>query len=148
MVIRLSVRKLVDLDALQAGISLPLLRIVTTVRLLTSAGPSGPREAIIDTGSPVSLIPHQAWSEASVEFLTQTSLPIYGIGGTSESAIRGRVGRLALTIEDRERSSPIIETLAYLGDDDRAPLLLGCEGILTRAILKTNLAALEASLEF
>jgi hypothetical protein len=96
----------------------------------------------------VSLIPRHAWSEASVEFLSQASLPIYGIGATFESAIRGRVGRLTLTIEDRERSSPIIETMAYLGDDDRAPLLLGCGGVLTRAILRTNLAAMEASLEF
>ena len=148
MVVRLAVRKLVDLDALQAGITLPLIRIVATVRLITPAGPSGPREGIVDTGNPVSLIPRRAWSEASVEFLTHASLPIYGLGATSESAIRGRLGRLALTIEDRERSSPRIETVAYLLDDDRAPLLLGCEGILTRAILRTNLAALEASLEF
>ena len=148
MIIRLAVRKLVDLDALEAGISFPLIRIVTTVRLVTSAGPSAPREAIIDTGSPASLIPRQAWSEASVELLTHASLPIYGLGATPQSTLRGRLGRLGLTIEDRERSSPIIETIAYLLDDDRAPLLLGCEGVLTRAILRTNLSALEASLEF
>jgi len=148
MVIRLLVRTHLDLDALEAGVALLLIRITAAVSILTPSGWSLPREAIIDTGNPVTLVPHRAWSGASVEFLTPTYRVIQGLGSTAQTAIRGRLGRLTLSIEDGQTSSPPIETVAYLLDDDRAPLLLGCEGILTRAILTTNLAAGQASLEF
>jgi hypothetical protein len=80
--------------------------------------------------------------------MRQISQSIRGLGSTEASAIRGRLGRVTLTLEDEELSSPPIDTIAYLLDDDRAPLLLGCEGILTRATLKANLRAGQAFLEF
>ena len=148
MVIRLSVRRWLDLDAFADGITLPLLRIMTTVRILTTAGWSHPRHGIIDTGNPVTLIPRRVWSNGSIDLLTATSRPVYGLGATEASALRGRLGRVLLSLEDDEGLSPTLPVTAYLLDDNRAPLLLGCEGVLTRAILRTNLAALEASLEF
>lgn len=148
MLIRLSVRTRLNLDALEAGVALRLIRITAAVSILTPSGWSLPREGIIDTGNPVTLVPHRAWSGASVEFLTPTYRPLQGLGSTPQTAIRGRLGRLTLSIEDGQSSSPPLQTVAYLLDDDRAPLLLGCEGILTRAILTTNLAAGQASLEF
>lgn len=148
MVIRLLVRAHLDLEALEAGVALHLIRITAAVSILTPSGWSLPREGIIDTGNPVTLVPHRAWSGASVEFLTPTYRPLQGLGSTAQTAIRGRLGRLTLSIEDGQTSSPPLQTVAYLLDDDRAPLLLGCEGILTRAILTTNLAAGQVSLEF
>ncbi len=148
MVIRLSVRTRVDLEALEAGLSLLLIRITANVRFLTPSGWSHPRVGILDTGNPITLIPHRAWSGVSVDFVRRVSQPIYGLGSTEANAIRGRLGRVTLSLEDEEASSPPIESIAYLLDDDRAPLLLGCEGVLTRAILATNLAAGQASLEF
>jgi len=148
VVIRLSVRKWIDLAAFETGINVPLYRIMADVRILTLDGWSPTEDGIIDTGNPVPMIPRSIWSVASVEFLTRDSRSIQGLGSTEATALRGRPGRVFLRLEDREAASPPIETIAYLLDDDRAPLLLGCEGILTRAILRTNLAALEASLEF
>jgi hypothetical protein len=80
--------------------------------------------------------------------LTPTYRPLQGLGSTAQTAIRARLGRLTLTIEDGQTSSPPLQTVAYLLDDNRAPLLLGCEGILTRASLHANLNAGQASLEF
>jgi len=147
MVIRLSVRTRVDLEALEAGLSLLLIRITANVRILTPSGWSHSRVGILDAGNPVTLIPRRVWSGASVDFLRQISQPIHGLGSTEPDAIRGRLGRVILTLEDEEASSPPIETVAYLLDDDRAPLLLGCEGVFTRATLTTNLAAAQACLE-
>jgi hypothetical protein len=76
------------------------------------------------------------------------SFPVYGLGATAETAIRGRLGRIMLCMEDARASTPPLETVAYLLDDDRAPLVLGCEGILTRAVLRADLGARQASLEF
>ncbi len=148
MVVRLSVSRRIDLRAFEAGINLLLYRIVAKKRILTPAGWSSFEDGIIDTGNPVMVIPHSVWSGASAEFLAPASRPIHGLGSTDATAIRGRLARVFLTLEDDQASSPPIETMAYLVDDDRAPLLLGCEGVLTRATLRTNLAALEASLEF
>jgi len=148
MVIRLSVRTLVDLDALEVGAALHLIRITAAVSILTPAGWSPAREGILDTGNPVSLIPQSAWAGATVEFLGARSRAIHGLGSTEQTAIRGRLGRLVLSIGDEQALSPAIETIAYLLDDDRAPLLLGCEGILTRATLNANLGARQAFLEF
>jgi hypothetical protein len=144
MIIRLSIRTRVDLEALEAGLSLLLIRITANVRILTPSGWSQPRVGILDTGNPVTLIPRRVWSGASVDFVRQ----FHGLGSTEANAIRGRLGRVILSLEDEEASSPPIETLSYLLDDDRAPLLLGCESILTRATLTMNLAAGQAALTF
>lgn len=148
MIIRLSVRTRVDLESLEAGLSLLLIRITANVRILAPTGWSRAWVDILDTGNPISLVPRRAWSGATVEPVRTISQPIHGLGSTGDSAIRGRLGRLTLSIEDGEASSLPIEIVAYLLDDDRAPLLLGCEGILTRAVLTTNLAAGQASLTF
>jgi hypothetical protein len=148
MVIRLSVRTRVDLETIEAGVSLLLIRITANVRIPTPSGWSHPRVGILDTGNPVTLIPRRAWAGASVDFLRASSQPIYGLGSTEANAIRGRLGRVTMSLEDEQASSPPIEIIACLLDDDRAPLLLGCEGILTRATLATNLGAGQASLTF
>ncbi len=148
MIIRLSVRTRIDLEAIEAGLTLLLARITANVRILTPSGWSRSRVGILDTGNPVTLIPHRVWSGASVDFVRQISQPIHGLGSTEANAIRGRLARVTLSLEDEEVSSPPIETVAYLLDDDRAPLLLGCEGILTCATLTTNLRAGQAFLEF
>ncbi len=148
MVIRLSVRRKVDLKAFESGINLLLHRIMADVRILTPSGWAPPVDGVIDTGNPVTILPRSVWNEASVQLLTRTSRPIHGLGSTDATAIRGRLGRVFLSLEDGEGSSPPLATMAYLLDDDRSPLLLGCEGILTRGILRTGLGALQASLEF
>ena len=148
MIIRLSVRTRIDLEALEAGLSLRLIRITANVRILTPPGWSHSRVGILDTGNPVTLIPRRIWSGASVDFVGKISQPIQGLGSTEANAIRGRLGRVTMSLEDMDGSSPPIETVAYLLDDDRAPLLLGCEGILTRGTLITNLKDGQASLEF
>lgn len=148
MVIRLLVRAHLDLEALEAGVALRLIRITAAVSILTPSGWSPPREGIIDTGNPITLVPQRAWSGASVQFLTPSYRPLQGLGSTTHTAIRGRLGRLTFSIEDGQSSSLPLQPVAYLLDDDRAPLLLGCEGILTRGILTTNLASGQAALEF
>ena len=82
MVIRLSVRTRVDLEALEAGLSLLLIRITANVRILTSSGWSHSRVGILDTGNPVTLIRRRVWSGASVDFVRQISQPIHGLGST------------------------------------------------------------------
>lgn len=146
--IRLAVWSQLDLEAFEVGTNRPLYRITANVRILTPAGWSSPREGIVDTGNPLTVIPRRVWAGSSVDFLTRTSRAIHGIGSTEASAVRGRLGRVVLSVEDEEASSSHLRVVAYLLDDDRAPLLLGCEGILTRAILRVELAARQASLEF
>lgn len=148
MVIRLFVWRQLDLGAFEAGINLPLFRITANVRIMMPTGWSGLFEGILDTGNPITVIPRRIWRSAAVEFFPLPSQSIFGLGATEASALQGRLGRLMLGVEDEEAVSAPIITMAYLLDDDRGPLLLGCEGILTRAILRTNLAAMEASLEF
>ncbi len=148
MVIRLSVKRWIDLLAFEAGVNVPLYWILADVRILTPGGWSPIEDGVIDTGNPVAVIARNVWTGASVEFLTQASRSIHGLGSTESTALRGRLGRVFLRLEDQESTSPPVEMTAYLLDDDRAPLLLGCEGILTHAILRTDLSASEASLEF
>ncbi len=148
MVIRLSVRRRLDLEALEGGITLQLFRIMASARLATPTGWSRVQHGVVDTGNPITLIPHRVWSGATVQFLTGSARSIHGLGSTPASALRGRLARVIVSLEDAEGASPPVDVAAYLLEDDRAPLLLGCQGILTRGVLRTDLAALEASLEF
>jgi hypothetical protein len=52
-----------DLELLAAGISTRLIRLVASLRLKTSRGWTNPYKAIIDTGSPITLIPKHIWEK-------------------------------------------------------------------------------------
>ena len=74
-------------------------------------------------------------------------MKLYGLGTEDNSAIKGNIGQIEIILLDEQRSSASITLKAYLIEDDKAPLLIGFEDVLTLMKLvsdyKNNVAYLE-----
>jgi len=92
-----------------------------------------PEDAIIDTGSHVSVIPHYIWTIAHHSFISdETEM---GIGG---NIVTGRLGWVTLRLHDEETISPPLSVKANLIDNDSVPLILGFEDVITEALLVSD----------
>ena len=92
-----------------------------------------PRNAIIDTGSHVSVIPHSIWPKTHHHFISdETEM---GIGG---SLVTGRLGWVTLRLHDEETISPPLSVKANLIDNDSLPLILGFEDVITEVLLVSD----------
>ena len=73
-----------DLELLSAGISMRLIRPIASLRLKTSTGWTNPHKAIIDTGSPITLIPKHVWEEITIKWILPGSIKLAGLGSDSQ----------------------------------------------------------------
>jgi hypothetical protein len=141
MRIALGFQTKIDPDATIAGLPLRLIRVLVQARLATADGWSRSRSAILDTGNPVSIIPSTVWSELALPPATGLRRRLHGIGTAGQAAVSGTLGRVRIVLHDAQNSSPAMDMRAFLLDSDAAPLLIGFEDILTRAILHCDYAA-------
>jgi hypothetical protein len=104
-----------------------LVRLITRVSFRTPAGGwTEPERALIDTGSPVSVIPHSIWQNVAHSFLTgETVIDIAGM------TISGRLGLVTLRLWDGQTVSPPLRVKANLVWADNLPLILGFSDVLT-----------------
>lgn len=69
------------------------------------------------------------------------------MGTEDNSAIKGNIGQVEIIFLDEQRSSASMTLKAYLIEDDKVPLLIGFEDVLTLMKLvsdyKNNVAYLE-----
>ena len=130
--ITLEIRTALDLDFLEEGILFHLIRFMSFVRLRTSEGWTVPHKAIIDIGTPISVIPGFIWKDAQVIRLSRRKVTLTGIGS---GKVQGRLGEITLVFSDEQATSPPIQAKAHLLDDNSVPLLIGCEDILTQVDL-------------
>lgn len=63
-----------DLELLDKGIALPIIRLLTVIEFKSHPLWSNPYTAIIDTGSPLSVFPISIQEKADIYFLHQTRI--------------------------------------------------------------------------
>lgn len=131
----------IDPEAILTGQPLRLIRLMAQIRLATREGWSRTRRAIVDTGNPVSVIPHSVWRELALPRTPGLRRRLHGIGTSDEAAVSGTLGRVHILLHDDRSASGPVEMRAFLLDDDAAPLLIGFEDILTQAVLHCDYAA-------
>ena len=117
-----------DLELLSAGISMRLIRPIASLRLKTSTGWTNPHKAIIDTGSPITLIPKHVWEKITIKWILPGSIKLAGLGSGSVS---GKLAEIVIFFVDKRGMSPLISLKGLLVDSDTVPLIIGFEDILT-----------------
>ena len=92
-----------------------------------------PEDAIIDTGSHVSVIPHYIWINSHHTFISDEAE--MGIGG---NIVTGRLGWITLRLHDEETISPPLSIKANLIDNDSLPPILGFEDVISEMLLVSD----------
>lgn len=138
----------IDLEFLSKGILVHLIRLRGAVQLQMSIGWLPEEDAIIDTGNPISIIPHSIWSQAEARILLPDKTKIFGLSSDDDNdGLSGKLGEVVLVFKDVQATSPPIKLKAHLLDDDSAPFIIGYEDVLTQTLLVSDYKNLSAYLE-
>lgn len=143
--IELSFETKVDLAFLTHGISVRLVRLIASVQLKTEEGWTPRYKAIVDTGNPISIVPHFIWNRAYFRWLLSDKTDIYGVGTGSVS---GRLAETSVVFMDEKQVSEPLKIKAHLLDNDSIPFLIGFEDILTTVKLVCDYSSSRAYLEW
>ena len=117
----------IDLDLLEQGVTVNLIRLIASLRLQTKNGWTRRYKALIDTGNPISVIPNSIWNKARINWLLPYKSELSGIGS---GKVSGKLGEIVLVLVDERTVSPPIKAKAFLLDNDKVPFLVGFEDIL------------------
>jgi hypothetical protein len=114
-----------------------VVRLIARVSFRTPEGGwTELRRALIDTGSPISVIPRSIWQNAAHAFLTgETTIDIGGM------TVSGRLGLVTLCLQDAHTLSPFLRVKAHLIWEDTLPLILGFSDVLTEVTLVSDFHA-------
>jgi hypothetical protein len=96
---------------------------------MTSESWSKPESAVVDTGAPISLIPYKIWRKCQTEVIGEAELK--GVIPKEECVMPVKVAKIKLRLIDPMYATEIIETNAYLAQNDNVPLLIGFEKLLS-----------------
>ncbi|MFH0813481.1 MAG: hypothetical protein V2A69_11690 [Pseudomonadota bacterium] len=118
----------IDLDFIEQGIAVHLIRLTASLQLQTSEGWTRKYKALVDTGNPISVIPNSVWSKGKINWILSHRSDLLGIGG---GKVSGKLGEVTLVLVDKKTASPPIKAKALLLDDDSVPFLIGFEDIMT-----------------
>ena len=118
----------IDLDFVEQGIAVHLIRLTASLQLQTREGWTRKYKALVDTGNPISVIPNSVWSKGKINWILSHRSDLLGIGG---GKVSGKLGEVTLVLVDKKTASPPIKAKALLLDDDRVPFLIGFEDIMT-----------------
>jgi len=117
-----------DSDLLSVGIFIRLIRLIASLRLKTVEAWTNPYKAIIDTGSPITLVPKHVWEKLSIKWIFPSSIELTGLGS---GGVSGKLAEVVMVFLDKKALSPPISLKAFLVDSDSVPLIIGFEDILT-----------------
>lgn len=118
----------IDLDFIEQGIAVHLIRLTASLQLQTREGWTRKYKALVDTGNPISVIPNSVWSKGKINWILSHRSDLLGIGG---GKVSGKLGEVTLVLVDKKTASPPIKAKALLLDDDSVPFLIGFEDIMT-----------------
>jgi hypothetical protein len=118
----------IDLDFVEQGIAVHLIRLTASLQLQTREGWTRKYKALVDTGNPISVIPNSVWSKGKINWILSHRSDLLGIGG---GKVSGKLGEVTLVRVDKKTASPPIKAKALLLDDDSVPFLIGFEDIMT-----------------
>jgi hypothetical protein len=118
----------IDLDFVEQGIAVHLIRLTASLQLQTREGWTRKYKALVDTGNPISVIPNSVWSKGKINWILSHRSDLLGIGG---GKVSGKLGEVTLVLVDKKTASPPIKAKALLLDDGSVPFLIGFEDIMT-----------------
>lgn len=145
--INLRIKTILDLEAIEHNIELPLVRFKTDVKFWTDSSWTRSFDGIIDTGSPITLIPKFIGEVISSKFLSTHNFGISGISPKDTAPLPANLASVSCILLDNTNISFPLNIRCYLLQTNEMPLVIGILDILTISKLlcdyKNNTAYLE-----
>jgi hypothetical protein len=130
--IRLYWKTAFDPAHLANGVHVRIIRLYVPVSFKETTEWSDPVNAIIDLGSPLTVLPKRIWQNMqNIQYLSG-AVPLGGIGS---GTVLARLAQIQLAFLSTQKEIVERTIKAYLAEDDSVPLLLGIEDLLTEARL-------------
>ncbi len=104
------------------------------------------RPAIIDTGSPVSLLPADIGEHCAIQI--QGATTIGGLVRRKECLLDVKIGEIPLRFRDENSVTDELVAKVYLAPVKTVPLIIGFESILKQADISLRFSKNEAYMEF
>ena len=133
-----------DLELLDKGIVIPIIRLFSVVEFKDSSKWNGPYDAIIDTGSPLSVFPASIQEKCDARVLHKTK--ISGIVPDKSCSLSAKLCLLTYRLSDKNSVTKPIESKAYIAESDNIPLILGFADFLEKFNLHIRYPEKTASL--
>ena len=146
MVINLEVRRFLDLEALEHGLTIFSFRLWTRVQFQTRDGWTPVSPALIDTGAPFSVLPKSLWSDVDAHPVGFTS-ELRGLIPLPTAMLKARLAQITCRLSDEMTTAAPMGLWVLLADGE-VPIVLGCHGFLDRLKLMLDGPRQIASLEF
>lgn len=134
--IELHYSKTLNLELIEKGIKVWVIRLSVQVAFKINGGWTQPYEAIVDTGAPVSIIPPSIWQKCKKEILGDYS--ISGIVPTDKLFLPVKVSDITCLLLDAKQCTKPLKIKAYLSSDSRVPLVIGFDTVLSQAVLHSD----------
>jgi hypothetical protein len=127
------------------GIHVRIIRLYVPVSFRETTEWSDPVNAIIDLGSPLTVLPRRIWQ-------TMQNIPylsgVVPLGGIGHGTVLARLAKIELAFLSTQKEIVECTIKAYLAEDDAVPLLLGIEDLITDARLLCDYPKSKAFLQF
>lgn len=146
MVIDLEVRRFLDLEAIEHGLTIYSFRLWTRAQFRTRDTWTPVVPALIDTGAPFSVLPRSLWSEVDAEPVGFTS-ELRGLVPMRTAILKARLAQVTCRVSDVQATAPPMRLWVLLVDGE-VPVVLGCAGFLDRVHLSLDGPRYRASLKF
>ena len=140
MRINLRVAQYEDIEALERGHPAVTHRLYTNLRLHLRSKWSDPLRAIVDTGAPYSVIPHDLATQLLATPLYRTRMG----GLVPKEYMYGTMVETECMAADGENTSEPFKIRAIVADKSGIPLLLGLHGIIDKKELVSRIASRQA----
>lgn len=129
-------REYIDLKSLEKGIKVTNIRIIAKVRFKTKTEWSESFSAIVDAGSPLSVIPKEVWESCVISKLYKSQ--IKGIVPDKNVFIPATFGSIEGVLIDEKQCSPLLEANALFAERSDIPLILGFSNLIEKMKLVVN----------
>ena len=119
------VKSSLDLDMIRKGLELRLMRWFCRIRFETTNGWTKEHLAIIDTGSPLCVVPQEIWKDCKITVIADTEM-YFGFSKDKEG-IPVKLGEIHPVIVNKDGHVNGGNVKAYLGLTSDIPLILGLD---------------------
>jgi len=146
MRVNLYFRTFPNFELSEKNISAETIRLLGKIQFKSKEDWTKSYTAIIDTGAPFSLLPLELWKKAETTILTDTL--IRGLVPKKLCVLPVKVGKVTIRlIDEKENISIFLIIKAYLAPNNKVPLIIGFQNLLSEFKVyfcyKDNIAYIE-----